>query len=254
MSALFVAWRGADPDKCGWGPVGRLQFDRGVYRFWYTRGALTLDGFRPFSQMDDINQVYESETLFPIFANRLLSASRPEYEDFLRWGGFDPDDPPNPIAVLGVTEGIRQTDAIEVFSCPVPDSNSCYINKFFLHGLRLVPQNAQTRVQRLSKGDLLLMEEEPTNQYDPNAVAVFTSDDRVQIGYVPRYLTHDAGHLLRECEPEYVQLFVERVNSDAPLQHRLLCKMQACWPAGFEPCSGEAFQPIPRDVTSKCES
>ena len=117
MSALFVAYRGGAPQHGGWGPVGRLEHDGGLYRFCYTRGASTLPGFRPFSQMEDLSQVYESEELFPLFDNRLLSPSRPEYEAFLRWGGFDPNNPPDPIAILGVTEGIRQTDQVEVFPC-----------------------------------------------------------------------------------------------------------------------------------------
>ncbi len=57
--------------------------------------------------MRQLDQIYESEALFPLFANRLLSASRPEYEAYLRWSGFNADDPPDPILVLGVTEGIR---------------------------------------------------------------------------------------------------------------------------------------------------
>jgi len=114
-----------------WGPVGRLDYESGTYRFCYTKGAQSLVGFRPFSQMDDMDQVYESETLFPVFANRLLSPSRPEFEAFLTWGGFDPENAPDPITVLSVTEGIRQTDSIEVFPCPIPDVNSCYLNKFW---------------------------------------------------------------------------------------------------------------------------
>lgn len=54
----------------------------------HARGA-EKPGFRPFAQMEQLDQIYESEELFPVFANRLLSASRPEYEDFLQWGGFD---------------------------------------------------------------------------------------------------------------------------------------------------------------------
>lgn len=135
MNSLFVAWRPGTPEHCGWRPVGRLEHDGQLYRFCYTHGALQ-SGFRPFAQMERLNQVYESETLFPVFANRLLSKSRPEYEAYMRWSGFDPDHPPDPLVVLGVTEGIRQTDAIEVFPCLQPDAEGWYLNKFFLHGIR----------------------------------------------------------------------------------------------------------------------
>lgn len=250
MNALFVAWR---PDKAssGWRPVGRLIHEDGLYRYCYTQGARQPD-FRPFSGMDDLEQVYESEELFPLFANRLLPKSRPEYDAFLRWSGFDPSNPPDPIVVLGVTEGIRQTDAVEVFPCPKPDVDDCYLNKFFLHGIRWVGVSAEQRIATLKPGDLLRLLLDIQNPSDPNAVAVRTESPSELIGYVPRYLARDVWHLMQSCEIGFIQLFVDRVNLDAPMQNRLLCKMQACWPDEFEPCSGKEFVPIPAGVAARC--
>jgi hypothetical protein len=254
MSALFVAWRGGDAQHGTWGPVGRLDRVDGTYRFCYTRGARTLAEFRPLTGMDDLEQVYESEALFPVFANRLLSPSRPEYEAFLTWGGFDSANPPDPIAILAVTEGIRQTDEIEVFPCPAPDGDGCYLNKFFLHGIRWMMPAAVERIARLAPNEPLYMMPDPCNIADPFAVAVRTAAPVAQIGYVPRYLAHDVGQLLHRCDPEFIELFVQRVNPDAPMQQRVLCRMHACWPDDFVPCSGEAFQPIPAGVPSHCEA
>ena len=253
INALFVAWRSGDADNGAWGPVGRLDFDGQIYRFCYTQGARTLAGFRPFAQMDDLEQVYESDKdkLFPLFANRLLSPSRPEYEAFLRWSGFDPDDPPDPLVILGVTEGLRQTDSVEVFPCPIPDADGCYLNKFFLHGVRWKPA-AHGRIEKLQAGEPLVLVTELDNPSDVNAVAVHTGDG-IAIGYVPRYLAHDVGKLLCECDPDYIELLVQCVNPSAPLQQRLLCRMNACWPDGFQPCSERAFLPIPSDVPTKCD-
>jgi len=251
MSTLFVAWRTLDP-KGGWGPVARLDHNGEVYRFSYTRGARTLPGFRPFPQLDQLDQIYESGDLFPLFANRLLSKSRPEYESFLRWGGFDPSNPPEPIAILGVTEGLRQTDSIEVFPCPQPDADGCYLNRFFLHGVRWMPPAAIERIGRLAMGEQLLVMADLCNAFDRNAVAVRTDRERTLIGYVPRYLARDVWHLLGQCEPDYISLVVERLNADAPLQQRVRCRMSACWPKGFQPCSGEEFQPIAPGVPVPC--
>src|ERR1700722_18399946 len=168
MNSLFVAWRPPMPDQTGWRPVGRLEHDVDLYRFWYTHGALK-QGFRPFSQMEKLDQVYESEELFPLFANRLLSKSRPEYEVYLHWSGFSIEDPPDPILVLGVTEGIRQTDAVEVFPCPMPDAGGCYFNKFFLHGIRWLPEAAVERIGKLQEGERLRLMLDLQNEYDPNA-------------------------------------------------------------------------------------
>ncbi|CAN5438522.1 HIRAN domain-containing protein [soil metagenome] len=251
-NALLVAWRSGNGDR-GWGPVGRLDYDGHDYRFVYTRGARTLDGFRPFAQMEDLEQIYESNELFPIFANRLLPKSRPEYDAFLRWGGFDPDNPPEPISILGVTEGIRQTDSIEVFPCPVPDYTGCYLNRFFVHGLRYLPPQSHERLGRLKPGERLAMMPDIFNESDRNAVALrTTTGERMLVGYVPRYLARDVWQLLSGCDPDYMDVVVARVNADAPLQQRLLCQMNACWPENFRPCSDESFLPIPAGVPVAC--
>lgn len=251
MNSLFVAWRPSEPSLDGWRPVGRLEHDGDVYRFCYTRGARRPE-FRPFSQMEDFDRVYESETLFPLFANRLLSESRPEYDAFLRWSGFDPDRPPEPLVVLGVTEGIRQTDAVEVFPCPVPDAQGCYLNKFFLHGIRWLSPASVDRISRLREGERLKLMFDLQNEVDPQAIAVRTESERAFVGYFPRYLAHDVGHLVRQCDVDFIELFVDRVNRDAPLQNRVLCRMHACWPDGFQPCSGDDFLPIPLGVAARC--
>jgi hypothetical protein len=203
--------------------------------------------------MENLDNIYESAELFPIFANRLLSKSRPEYEAFLQWSGFDPANPPDPLAILGVTEGIRRTDLIEVFPCPVPDATGCYLNKFFLHGLRYMSEAARARVLTLKPEEPLFPMLDLCNQSDPQAVALRTeNDERLMLGYVPRYLAQDVWKLFQDCHPDFINVFVHRVNHDAPLQQRLLCRMHACWPEAFKPCSGAEFQPIPAGVTALC--
>jgi len=249
-NALLVAWRSGTPER-GWQPVGRLEHEGGVYRFVYTQGAKMLAEFQPFPQMENLEEIYESSELFPMFANRLLSKSRPEYEAYLKWGGFDPNNPPEPLSILGVTEGRRQTDSIEMFPCPAPDSAGCYVNKFFLHGLRRMPAPAQERINQLESGEELYLMPDFFNPNDSQAVALRPAKgDRFMIGYVPRYLARDVWKLLQACIPD-IKILVERVNKDAPLQQRLLCRMKGCWPNDFRPCDGEEFRPIPAPVAAK---
>ncbi len=250
MKSLFVARRPASPHE-GWRPIGRLERNDQLYRFWYTAGA-RKPGFRPFTGMNSLDEIYESEDLFPVFANRLLSESRPEYEAYLCWSGFEPGATPDPIVVLGVTEGIRQTDAVEVFPCPEPDAEGCYFNKFFLHGIRWMAPEVVERINGLAEGELLKFMPDSQNDYDPWAVAVRTAESRMLLGYVPRYLAQDVHQLAWDCDSDIIELHVARVNRDAPLQNRVLIRMRACWPAGFEPCSGEDFAPIPAGVPVRC--
>jgi len=204
--------------------------------------------------MNELDVVYESEDLFPVFKNRLLSESRPEYEAYLRWGGFDAGQQPDPIAILGVTGGVRQTDSIELFPCPIPADFGCYRNKFFLHGIRWLPPAALDRVNRLKPDERLLLMPEPSNAYDPHAVAVQTEMEQMAIGYVPRYLAHDIHELMHGCCPGNFELEVDRLNLDAPMQQRVLCRMTTCWPDGFKPCHGEEFHPIPKEMAGLCTS
>lgn len=245
-SVLYIASRQSEPNPGFWSPVGRLEYEDDVYRFVYTQGAKTLEGFKPFLGMPELDAVYESSALFPLFANRLLSRSRPEYEEFLHWGGFDLANPPDPLAVLGLTRGLRQTDSLEVFPCPMPDENGRYLSKFFLHGVRWMHSAALERILHLQQGESLRLSLEVGNPCDPDAVSLQTCDTkgRLLIGYVPRYLARDVRILCEECEPDLIVVTVERLNVRAPLQQRVLCRMNSCWPEGFTPCSGESFQTI----------
>ncbi len=242
---VFIAWRGGSSERGEWSPVARLEHANGEYRFVYTQGARMLSGFHPFPGMPDLEAVYRSRALFPMLTNRLLSRSRPEYEAWLTWGGFDPKDPPEPLAVLGVTEGIRQTDALEVFARPLPDAQGNYTTRFFLHGLRHASPQAHERLSTLQADNTLRVELEGDNARDPRAVAVLDDGaQRLRLGYVPRYLARDVRALVVHGGAESIDLRVARINPGAPLQMRVLCALAAPWPRAFEPCAGAEFQPI----------
>lgn len=243
-NTVFIAWRSGGDASGAWGVVGKLEHDAGVYRYLYTKGARTLAGFRPFPGMGDLEQVYESGDLFPVFANRLLSKSRPEYDAYLTWSGFDPAHRPDPLAILAVTEGIVQTDSLEVFPCPSPDAGSRFAAKFFLHGLRHADPDAIEQANKLAAGQGLHIELEDNNTRDPNAVAIWIDGEnqRNRIGYVPRYLARDVRTLMATCSDN--GLSVERINAGAPIQMRVLCRINASWPDNFRPCTSDEFRPI----------
>lgn len=244
-TTVFIAWRGGTPERGEWSPVARLAYEDGEYRFVYTEGARTLRGFHPFPGMGDLDTVYQSRELFPMLTNRLLSKSRPEYAAWLTWSGFDPKNPPDPLAVLGVTEGIRQTDALEVFPRPMADAQGKFETRFFLHGLRFAAPHALERVATLQAGDVLRVELEDNNESHPHAVAVLDDGvERLRLGYVPRYLARDVRALVAHGGMNAIDLRVARHNQGAPLQMRVLCTLKAPWPRDFEPCAGPEFQPI----------
>jgi hypothetical protein len=171
---LYLAWQ--DPRNRSWYPVGILTMDeKHTYRFVYTKGVMSSENFVPFGRMRDFYSVYESKDLFPLFSNRLLSDSRPEYKKHLKWLDVIDDDY-KVWAMLAMTEGIRATDTLEVFKCPTPNSKGEYEVDFFSHGLRHVAKRVSERVNNLNKGERLFLAYDMQNMYDPTAMALRTAD------------------------------------------------------------------------------
>ncbi len=239
---LFLAWQ--DPIDRRWLPVGYLEVnEKGDYVFRYTLGSLYSNRFMPIDPMRDLGKVYEFSDLLPWFENRMLSKSRPEYKRYIEWLNVK-DNGNDPLTVLAITEGVRGTDSFEVFKCPVPNSEGEYEVQFFSHGLRYLRQDCINRVNELDTGESLRIMLDVQNEYDYMALALRTEDPLTVVGYCPRYLTQDFYTILEECEPSDIEVSVQKVNIDAPLNIRLLCKIVAPWPENFKPCSGPEYKPI----------
>lgn len=254
MRTLFLAWQ--DSVSRAWYPVGRLTVDAGVYQFVYTRGARLAQeerSFQPFEPFMRLDTVYESNELFPLFANRIPAPSRPDYGSFVEYLSFS-KDPDDPVALLARSGGRRATDSFEVFPCPELDDNGEYHIHFFAHGLRHFPDSSMERIAQLKPGEPLLLAHDFQNTHDPNALLLRTNDafegDRHLVGFCPRYLLPDVSQVV-ECCLDPLMVTVQRVNlPPAPLQLRLLCNLTSCWPSGFAPFSSDPYLPIPANVAS----
>jgi hypothetical protein len=240
MKALFVAWQ--EPDTRRWLPVGRLTHENGKYRFVYTRGAKEARSFTPFGRMVDLDAAYVSDVLFPLFANRVLPKSRPEYGDYLRWLGLS-EEAHDELEVLARSGGLRATDSLEIFPCPEPTADKHYEVYFFCHGVRHLKSHDQAQVNALKRGDRLYLMSDLQNEHDDKALLMRTVDPISCVGYCPRYYSAEFSHLLDSVGADKVNVRVEQVNPDAPMQLRLLCKLSAPWPANFSACSLDQFQP-----------
>lgn len=239
MKVLFIAWQ--DPETRRWIPVGRLTHGNGSFRFEYTRGAKESPNFEPFGWMRNLNFAYESEKLFPLFANRILPKSRPEYGDYLRWLGLNESES-NELEVLGRSGGVRETDTLEIFPCPEPDRNHNYVGYFFSHGLRHLTRENQTRAKTLNPDERLYLIRDVQNEVDPTALLLRTENPIAFVGYCPRYLSSEFCKLIEQSGTRQVRVSVERVNVDAPSELTVLCKIVAPWPKGFSPCSRGSFR------------
>ena len=243
---LFLAWQ--DYESRVWFPIGRLTFDGAKYQFVYIKGAKNAEqqcGFQPLISFPQWDKVYYSNHLFPIFANRLMSRSRPEYKNFVERLNV-PLDKDDPMVLLARSEGRRETDSLTVFPYPELDEEGKYELHFFAHGLRYLPKSAIARIEQFQVGDKLWLAHELQNEYDAKALTLNTQDHYI-VGYCPRYLLSNVLNVLMES-PQSVDVRVDRINrSPTPLRFRLLCKMTCSVLNEIQPFSQEEYQTIGKE-------
>ncbi|WP_375725036.1 hypothetical protein LXN10_06385 [Arcobacter sp. KX21116] len=237
---LILVWR--NPNTRMWTGVGLLEYKNNKYYFNYTNGA-KIDKFIPFGQMNQLNETYVSDELFPIFKNRLLSKSRPEYEDFLSWLDIKKEEN-NDLLELARSRGIRATDELQLFPVPEKNEKGMYEVLFFSHGISHIAKHYLERLPKLKKNDRLLILKDIQNESDPLALALRTKNDPVELlGYCPSFFVDDFNRLFELNNTNNVQVVVQKVNLDAPLQLTLLCKLTTKWPDNFQPFDREEFLP-----------
>ncbi|BAE70763.1 HIRAN domain-containing protein [Xanthomonas oryzae] len=240
MKSIYIAIQDAVSHR--WTPVARVDREEESYRLRYTKGARSVDGFRGFVRMEQLEREFTSYELFPILKNRVLSRSRPEFSAYAHWLGSGQREL-DVFDELARTGGLRGTDSLELIPLPEKTDDGKYQVYFFVHGIRHVAPEVKSLLSKIKEGDRLYVAADLQNNYDQYALFLRTVDPIALVGYVPRYYSRDFFSLLR-CDPKAVEVEVEQVNSSAPAPFRLLCKMAAPWPNGFNACSGEFYELI----------
>jgi hypothetical protein len=246
VNTLFVAWQ--SPTERSWFTVGKLASIDGRFRYEYTKGVELAQkaGFRPFPAFPDQLVRYESERLFPFFENRLLSRSRREYSDFVRWvsGHGENDDP---VMLLASSGGHRMTDSLELFPKPERNERGHFHIHFFAHGLSHMPASAAKRAEELRRGDQLLVLKDVQNPHDRRALMLRTDGQYDQdvyfVGYLPRYLSAEAHSWVEGIG--FGPVRVLRVNPPpAPIQYRIMCCLDFHPPEQARLFEGDEFTPM----------
>lgn len=249
---LVVAWQ--HPERRLIEPVGMLTFDGHMYAFTYIRNALRVKDFRPLLGFADLHHTYTAQSLFPLFAQRVMDPRRPDYDRYLARLGLEGE--PGPLEQIARSQGRRQGDTIQLL--PVPAAGDELTFLFLVNGVRHVPDrplmlgDGEIHVSRgqvedalgqLRQGDDLGLVNEPQNPVNPQAVLVTASS--VPVGWVPDLLTEDLHQLRDRAE---VTVTVAHVNGqDAPWHLRLLARLHASPTSGFQFFTGEKWQPLSRE-------
>jgi hypothetical protein len=197
---------------------------------------------QPLASFPDFHKQYESEELFPLFRNRVLAVDREDFAEYLRLLDLQPEEA-DPLEILALTEGRRQTDNLEVFPKISRTAEGGFRCRFFLHGWRHVSETARQRLLSIQKEETLRVALELNNPATQLALQLQTADYHM-IGWTPRYLVADLFKAI-ETSSEKIQARIVKINPNpAPSQQRVLVEMSGNWPPDYDPMSSEDFQDI----------
>jgi hypothetical protein len=230
-----VLWQ--QPGDTRYRTIGRLTRDELGYRFDYIEPAIRDAHFRPLMSLPDTGETLRSRTLFPVFANRVMTSQRDGFAAYLEQLDIHTADP-EPFELLTRTMGHRETDRILVVPVPVVE-NGLLSSTFFAVGSRHVDPQREN-LEHLADGSRLVLVHELDNDTSASAVLVCPvggSRRDQAIGYVPAALSRLAVHLLGQGLPHVA--YAARINTDllASTSDRLrvLVRLFAEVTQGFDP-------------------
>ncbi len=221
--SLLLVWQ--SPASRRFVKVGRLDLLAGnEFAFRYLPDDA---GDTEFFELDDYperDRVYVSDELPAFFANRVMSAERPSYPQYLAWLGIDQSlaTMSLPIEVLARTGGSRVTDTFHVLDLPVQWEDR-FTSRFFVSGISHTDEAEQV-FSAVSAGADLALRPDVANPGNPRAVLINTADGR-KVGFVPDWLCADVDQLL--VDGWELSAVAERVNLDAPDHVKVLCRVDA---------------------------
>jgi len=249
---LVVAWQ--HPESRLISPIGFLTYDGNSYRFDYIRHALDVVDFQPLLGFPDLRRSYNSEDLFPLFAQRAMDPRRRDYQRYLTRLGLDEEA--SPLEQIARSQGRRQGDSIQLL--PEPEVSGGELAFLFLvNGTRHVlepmilegqelhvsNETLENVLARLRPGDPLALVSQPKNP--ANDLAVVVTGMSVPLGWVPDLLLEDLHELLKRAS---VTVTVEHVNGpDAPWHLRVLARLRATSAGSFRFFAGERWALLASD-------
>jgi len=254
VTVLAVTWQ--HPFTRQISAIGLLARNlSGTYSFEYVKNVLTIEDFLPLVGFPDLRKRYESETLFPLFAQRVMDPRRPDYTRFITSIGLS--DTPSPWEQLSHSGGRRTGDALQLLPVPTPVEGKfdTWEVGFLVHGMRHIAEKTRNLGDRevaisrtvqeealanLHGGDQLELLPEANNRINSKAIVVATISG-VPLGYVPDVFSEDLSELPREN----VKCFAEVINdASAPWHMRLVAKLVCDVPPNFRFFTSPAWQPI----------
>ncbi len=167
--------------------VGQLS-QNGQFEFSYgheVKEAISK-GFELLINFDNLEKIYKSDSLFPVFSSRLPDRKRRDISQILSKYNLDQYDE---YKLLKRSRARLPIDNLE-FIDPIFDRDEGKMKRiFYVEGPRYYigceGDNCQEALY-LEKGDSLELFFENENEHDKNAIKILDSDKNT-VGYLPRY-------------------------------------------------------------------
>lgn len=180
---LYLIWK--DPETRRNFTIGKLTKGNKYTFEYHSEASLAEDcGWNMLGAFSEY-QVYESDNMFPVFSSRLPDRKRRDIEKILQKYGLTEFDEFELLRKSGARLPIDTYEFID----PIFPDNETIERDFFVMGIRhhtACNGNDCALLPSLKQGDLLVLEEEPENEYDPMAIRVLTQLGE-HLGYIPRY-------------------------------------------------------------------
>lgn len=202
----------------------------GQYRFCWSDSAIQAERSGPFP-MRSQPKPFRSRELFPEIASRVSKEYGASLDRFLRG---EPAEAPAPLIV---SLDAFDLDQMELVPIPRRTADHRFVLTFHLRAARWSWTPAVKFALSRREPTPLCVMRDVQNEWDRHALALRTDDDdRVLLGYIPRYWTHDVAWLLDHVDPRQLKLLLPcqpRMSSFGPAIRIVL---DAPWPDDFIPC------------------
>ena len=234
---LVVTWQ--HPGSRSIQPVGVLTCTGDGFAFSYLEAAREVPDFRPFLGFSDLGRRYESATLFPFFAQRVMRPSRPDFPAYLHSLAL-PEDA-DAWEILARSQGARVGDTTRVFLEPEVTTSGRTSHTFFVNGLRHTldeDPTAEAALSDLTPGANVELRDQPSNPVNSRAVQIVTGAG-VAVGWVPNVLLDYVSAVRSVGEPAITVTMVNGV--DVPAGFRLLVTLEGGVPDGYDFFGGSSW-------------
>lgn len=165
------------------------------FRYYDEVNEAKEQGFIPLVAFPQLDVVYNSDVLFPVFESRLPDKKRKDIESILQKYGLQEYEPYQLLKRSGARLPIDSMYFVE----PISDLNKPLKRNFHLAGPRHYIGCNGTECNKsldVVVGEKVILELDPENQADKNAIKVF-NEKKQMLGFIPRYYSRSLSEIIQ---------------------------------------------------------